>query len=36
MHQLKQRRQSEELLHLDLPENKPSEYEKFIEDWSEP
>ena len=23
-------------LHLDLPENKPSEYEKFIEDWSEP
>ena len=23
-------------LQLDLPENKPSEYEKFIEDWSEP
>jgi hypothetical protein len=23
-------------LNLDLPENKPSKYEKFIEDWSEP
>ena len=23
-------------LNLDLPENKPSDYEKFVEDWSEP